>query len=89
MYRLTHHAQRRIKKRRLRVEWLLAALDGRKRSLSDGTMLFCDPKSRCALVIRREQMLVVTAFRISESRFRKIFNRRKRWPSYGQPHPNL
>jgi len=88
-YRLTKHAQRRIKERRLKVEWLLAALDGRKCSQRDGTMLFCDPKSRCALIIVREEMLIVTAVRISERRFKKLFGRKRRWPLNGTPHPNM
>lgn len=81
MYQISLHALRRIKQRRLKAEWLVAALEGKKRSLPDGTMIFADVKSRCALIIIRERMLIVTAMRLSERRFKKIFKRRKqRWP---------
>jgi hypothetical protein len=87
MYQLTIHATQRIRERRLKVPWLLAALDGRKRSLPNGTMLYVDPKTRCALIINREMMIIVTALRLSHRRFKKIFQRRKpQWPLNGQKH---
>lgn len=76
MYLLSRHAQHRIKQRRLKVEWLLAALDGKVATQVDGTLIFCDPETRCALVIKPSSRLVVTAMRLRPSKFKRIYKRR-------------
>ena len=45
-YQLSMHAIQRIEQRRLRPEWLVAALDGKQARQNDGTVIFCDPESR-------------------------------------------
>lgn len=76
MYQLTLHAQQRIKQRRLRVKWLLAALDGKRARQGDGTIMLCDPDSRCALVIDPKTNLIITALKLRPSKFKRIFARR-------------
>lgn len=75
-YQLSMHAIQRIEQRRLRPEWLVAALDGKRARQNDGTVIFCDPESRCALVIDPTRMLVITALRLRPARFRRIYSRR-------------
>lgn len=77
MYRLTLHAARRIKQRRLTVEELLAALEGRRFLQRNGLTVFCDPVSRCALLIDLKTGSVVTALRFRRSKFRRIFSGEK------------
>lgn len=76
MYQLSNHAIQRIEQRRLRPEWLVAALDGKRAWQKDGTLVFCDPKTRCALVINPKTMLVITALRLRPAKFKRIYSRR-------------
>lgn len=77
MYTLSHHAQQRIKQRNLRVRWLLAALDGKRARLEDGTLVLCDPVSRCALYISERDNLVITAMCLNPHKYRRLYMRRK------------
>ena len=77
-YRLSVHAMRRIEQRRLCPEWLVAALDGVSARQDDGTVIYCDPASRCALVIEPKSRLVITALRLRPAKFRRIYSRRHR-----------
>jgi hypothetical protein len=81
MFQLSMHAINRIRERRLRVEWLLAALDGKRKRQSDGTILCCDPVSRCAMVIDPKQMLIITALSLRPSKFKRIYSRRNHYGS--------
>ncbi len=84
MYRLSAHAQRRIRQRRLRVEWLLAALEGKQRRQIDGTVMFCDPVTHVALVIDLQRMLIITAIRLRPAKYKRIYSgRRPSWQSNG------
>lgn len=78
MYRLSHHAQQRIKERHLHVRWLLAALDGKRARLPDGTLVLCDPVSRCALYINEQRMLIITAMRLQPSKYKRIYSARRK-----------
>lgn len=75
MYRLSRHAAHRIKRRRLRVEWLLAALNGRRFRQRDGYVFLCDPQTRCTLVVAPEARLIVTAFKMDRETYRRMFER--------------
>lgn len=74
-YQLSLHAIQRIEQRRLRAEWLVAALEGVSARQRDGTIIYCDPTSRCALVINPKTMLVVTALKLRPAKFRRIYSR--------------
>lgn len=78
IYQLSLHAMQRIEQRRLRPEWLVAALDGKRAQQNDGTILFCDPSTRCALVIDPKSRLVITALKLRPAKFRRIYSRRHR-----------
>lgn len=77
-YRISAHAKRRIRQRRLRVEWLLAALDGKRARLIDGTLVLCDPVSRCAIYINEQRMLIITAMRLHPSKYKRIYSARRK-----------
>lgn len=83
MYKLSLHARRRIEQRNLTVEELLAALNGRQIIQRSGTVLFCDPLTRCAVVIDLKAMAVVTALRLKPSKYRRLFSEGKRRKNYG------
>lgn len=84
MYQLSLHAIRRIKERNLRVEWLLAALDGREARQADGNLFLVDPASRCALVINPRSRTVITALRLRPSRYKRLFSQRGKRKSYSR-----
>lgn len=73
-YQLSVHAIRRIEQRRLRPEWLVAALDGKRAQQGDGTIILCDPETRCALVIDPKTLLVITALKLRPAKFRRIYS---------------
>lgn len=75
MFRLSRHAQRRIRQRKIRVEWLLAALEGeRSKQRKGGVFLLGDPASRCALVIDLKfGGIVVTVIKLSPRKYRRLF----------------
>ena len=77
MYQLSLHAMQRIEQRKLRPEWLLAALEGVQAQQDDGTVMYCDPDSRCALVIDPNSRLVITALKLRPAKFKRIYSRRK------------
>lgn len=77
MYRLSHHAYRRIKQRSLPIDGLLAAMEGIRYVLPDGTIVLCDSISHCALILDPNEQVVLSAFRLRRknrkryARFRK------------------
>ena len=77
MYRLSEHAQERIRRRHLRPQDLVAALDGLEATRYDGTLLLCDARSLCTLIINPHDRIVITAFRMKPVKFRRIFRNRK------------
>ena len=78
MYQLSLHAVRRIKERKLRTEWLLAALDGKQAHMPDGTLILVDPATRCALFVAPNSRIVVTAMKLRPAHYRRIFSRRRK-----------
>lgn len=78
MYQLSIHAIHRIKERRLKIEWLLAALDGKEARMSDGTVFLVDPASRCALIIARDGCTIVTVVRMRPARYKRMFSKRRK-----------
>lgn len=75
MYMLSTHAQKRIRRRHLRADDLAAALDGYDYARPDGTLLFCDPRSRCTVLVNPHRYIVITAFKMKPSKFRRLFGR--------------
>jgi len=81
-YQLSMHAIQRIEQRRLRAEWLVAALEGKQARQGDGTIICCDPETRCALVIDPKSKLVITALKLRPAKFRRIYSRSRSY--YGR-----
>jgi hypothetical protein len=77
VYRITAHARQRIRERRLPIEWLVAALDGRCYPYASGLLLLCDPRSRCAVVVNPENGNIVTAIRLKPAAYKRMFSRGK------------
>lgn len=77
-YRLSAHAQQRIRQRNIPVEWLLAAMDGRAAEQVDGTVIMYDRCSRCALIVNPEAMVIVTVFRLKRKQIKQIFSKQHR-----------
>lgn len=76
-YRLSAHAQARIKERRIPVEWLLSALEGRVARLPDQTLIFCDRASRCALVVNPEARVIITVYRMKRKQVKRVYSNKK------------
>ena len=77
MYRLSDHARERIRRRRLHAEDLVAALDGLEATRYDGTLLLCDARSLCTLIVNPHNATILTAYKMKPVKFRRIFSARK------------
>lgn len=82
LYQLSDHAIQRIKQRKLRIEWLLAALDGERVVQGNGTVMLCDPATRCTLIVDPNRNLIITALRLRPAKYKRIFSRRKHHGRY-------
>ena len=74
-YRISQHAMQRIEQRNLSAEELIAALDGRRFLQANGTTVFLDPHTRCAVVIDLAAMYVLTAFRLKRGKLKRRYSR--------------
>jgi hypothetical protein len=77
MYRLSEHARERIRRRHLRPQDLVAALDGLEATRYDGTLLLCDARSLCTLIVNPHNATILTAYKMKPVKFRRIFRNRK------------
>lgn len=78
MYRISAHAWRRICKRGLSAAELAAALDGICVASRNGTFVYGDPVTRCAVVVDEGQRVVLTAVRYDEAQWSSVFGERKK-----------
>jgi hypothetical protein len=77
MYRLSDHARERSRRRHLRPQDLVAALDGLEATRYDGTLLLCDARSLCTLIVNPHNATILTAYKMKPVKFRRIFRNRK------------
>jgi len=74
-YTISEHARQRIAERALPAEHLAAALDGRAYEQADGHVGYCDPRSRCLVVIDPQDAVVVTAYRLKRKQLKRRYSR--------------
>ena len=61
----------------LRPQDLVAALDGLEATRYDGTLLLCDARSLCTLIVNPHNATILTAYKMKPVKFRRIFSKRK------------
>jgi hypothetical protein len=74
-YTISQHARQRIAERGLDAACLAAALDGRAFEQADGHVGYCDPRSRCLVVIDPQSAVVVTAYRLQRKQLKRRYSR--------------
>ena len=77
MYRLTNHARRRIRKRKINPMAVLAALDGRRLATitKRGTVLYYDRTSRVCVVVDPRTNSILSAYRLTKATMKRNFSR--------------